>query len=488
MQNQKLKIKNKKYGHIIIMSLLLVVSCLLLVNHGCGQQETPTTTTTSTTTSSTGTTTSTTTSTTTTTDPNLVATPTFTLSPGTYEANSLTVTIECSTLGSQIYYSLDGSTPTPSSRQYTNSLSLEVSKTIKAIAAKSGLTTSEVGTAVYNLYWWQALEDGLNDCVLVLALDSSGNLYAGGSFTEEAGNNLNYIAKWDGSTWEALGTGMNDSVAAITFNSSGHLFAGGAFTSPANHVAKWVSPSWSNLGSGVDDVVRGLIYDTGAGVLYVGGELTAEAGDSLYYYIAKYDELTWTTLSGQFDGRIYDFYVTQTNDLYTAGEFGSIAGFSKTARIAKWDSDSSSWSALGSGISGLMPVVHDIILDSSNNLYAGGQNFNSAGGVTANNIAKWDGDSWFALGNGLSPSVFTVAVDSSDNLYAGGWFTSAEGVVLNNIGKWNNSSWEAVGNGMDSGVYSLAFDSTNNILYAGGTFTTAGSVAARSVAKWGKKQ
>ena len=38
---------------------------------------------------------------------------------------------------------------------------------------------------------------------------------------------------------------------------------------------------------------------------------------------------------------------------------------------------------------------------SGTNLYAGG-NFTTAGGVTANGIAKWDGHAWSALGSGFA--------------------------------------------------------------------------------------
>ena len=38
---------------------------------------------------------------------------------------------------------------------------------------------------------------------------------------------------------------------------------------------------------------------------------------------------------------------------------------------------------------------------SGTNLYAGGY-FTTAGGVTANYIAKWDGSAWSALGSGMS--------------------------------------------------------------------------------------
>ena len=66
----------------------------------------------------------------------------------------------------------------------------------------------------------------------------------------------------------------------------------------------------------------------------------------------------------------------------------------------------------------------------------------------------------------------------------GGDFTTAGGVTVNNIAKWNGSTWSALGTGTDDYVVRLAFDSTGS-LYAGGNFTTAGGIPANYVAKWG---
>ena len=62
--------------------------------------------------------------------------PTFTLSSGSREANSVLVTIESATAGATIYYTDDGSNPSPSSNQYTTPFTLSSSKTIKAMAVK----------------------------------------------------------------------------------------------------------------------------------------------------------------------------------------------------------------------------------------------------------------------------------------------------------------------------------------------------------------
>jgi hypothetical protein len=57
-------------------------------------------------------------------------------------------------------------------------------------------------------------------------------------------------------------------------------------------------------------------------------------------------------------------------------------------------------------------------------LYAAGS-FATAGGVTVNNVAKWDGASWSALGSGMTSYVAALAVfddGSGEGLYAGGGF------------------------------------------------------------------
>jgi len=47
-------------------------------------------------------------------------------------------------------------------------------------------------------------------------------------------------------------------------------------------------------------------------------------------------------------------------------------------------------------------------------------------------------------------------VDGSGNLYIGGGFVVVGNVIANNIAKWNGSSWSALGSGMDNTVSALA--------------------------------
>ncbi len=51
---------------------------------------------------------------------------------------------------------------------------------------------------------------------------------------------------------------------------------------------------------------------------------------------------------------------------------------------------------------------------------------------------------WSALGSGTGTEVLSIAIDGSGNVYAGGTFTSAGGVSANYIAKWNGSAWNSL--------------------------------------------
>lgn len=81
---------------------------------------------------------------------NLNAAPTPTISPsgGTYTGTQQ-VTISDSLSGANIYYTLDGTTPTASSTLYTGAISIAQSETMSAIAVATGYANSAVASAAY---------------------------------------------------------------------------------------------------------------------------------------------------------------------------------------------------------------------------------------------------------------------------------------------------------------------------------------------------
>src|SRR6266700_6023841 len=90
---------------------------------------------------------------------------------------------------------------------------------------------------------------------------------------------------------------------------------------------------------------------------------------------------------------------------------------------------------------------------------------------------------WISMGGlpGADGEVVAAVVDGSGNLYIGGFFTLVGDTFANNIAKWNGSSWMALGSGVNIIVRALAVSGSD--VYAGGQFTTTGGGAANSIAK-----
>src|SRR5207245_10848585 len=158
----------------------------------------------------------------------------------------------------------------------------------------------------------------------------------------------------------------------------------------------------------------------------------------------------WTTLGGGIVGTAVDSLAASGGYVYAGGRFASAGGIS-AANIARWDG--TDWSALGKGIrvydgvGGGENAIVRTLLATGNGLYAGGV-FRLAGNVGATNIARWDGSNWEAVGEGIDVSgdVKAVCVCGVD-LYAGGFFSSAGGNHALSVAKWDGKTWSPLGNG-----------------------------------------
>lgn len=140
------------------------------------------------------------------------------------------------------------------------------------------------------------------------------------------------------------------------------------------------------------------------------------------------------------------------------------------------------WQPTFGGLPGVNGQVHDAaVYDDGNGpmLYVAGT-FDSASGLEASNIARWNGSSWEALGEGIVGSgiaaraleVFDLQDGRGPGLYVAGLFGLAGGQPVANVARFDGDGWSSGGTGITGPVADLIVfdDGSGPALYAGGDF------------------
>ncbi|MBK7878495.1 MAG: hypothetical protein IPJ77_22800 [Planctomycetes bacterium] len=325
--------------------------------------------------------------------------------------------------------------------------------------------------------------------------DGSGEaLYVGGQFRTLNEHLANYIARWNGTGWSTLSTGLNASINAICGHDDGTgpaLYVGGwisqAGSTPVNRIARWRAGAWEAVGAGLPTAPELLeSFDDGTTSLLF-ASVGAGAG------LQAWNGTSWTAfgLAGVGARALKSFDDGSGLKLYMSAYFtppGQPAG----EYVARWNG--TTWEVVGA-LNFLVTSLAVYDDGSGPALYAGGE-FSQVDLVPASGVAKWNGTSWSALGSGISESgssglvrAMTVLTDDQGPvLYCAGWFDTAGGQPANNMAKWNGTSWSALGPGLPFWASDLAVfdpkDCRGPQLFVGGAFTN-NSVGDTYLARWG---
>jgi hypothetical protein len=197
--------------------------------------------------------------------------------------------------------------------------------------------------------------------------------------------------------------------------------------------------------------------------------------DELAWIQPSYPPTTvWNALGGGTNGTVKVLLRTADDNLLVAGVFTQAGGVAVN-NVALWDG--STFSALGSGVTGM--ITCGAVL--GNDIYLGGSGF---GGN--NDLAHWNGTAWSysSVFSGNFAQIFALHVHGG-NLYAAG---ATQGFVGTNnyVQELSGGTWQAVGSNFNGPVTALG--SHDGLIVAGGSFTatTGGSsVSAMYVAEFG---
>lgn len=323
--------------------------------------------------------------------------------------------------------------------------------------------------------------------VLAMAVFDS-ELYVGGGFREAGGQPANFIARWDGSSWNRLTDQPNDMVLSMAVIGS-DLYVGGVFTRigdlQVNRIARWDGVDWHRLGTedangvGISSMAQVIALAADGDDLYVGGVFHEVAGEARFgsgteaFNIARWDGANWHGLDAPEANNRVQAVAVLGSDVFVGGWFENMGG-QRVNNIARWDG--SEWHSLGSGVESNEGLSFDVtsLAVIGSDLFVGGE-FQRAGGLPANGIARWDGSDWHVLDAGAQRNVRSLAVSGTD-LYVG---------RLRVVSRWDGSAWHMLGPDRILGnAYALALTIWDSELYVGGNFTEAGGETANGIARW----
>jgi hypothetical protein len=295
--------------------------------------------------------------------------------------------------------------------------------------------------------------------------DGSGPLPAkpvvGGSFG---------VAAWDATTdqWSTLGAALPYEVRVLAAMPNGDVIAGLRNVSasvPVGDVRRFDGANWTPLVTSMQGVVNAL-HALPNGDLLIGGDFTSVNGVPANG-LARWDGATWTEfaggVAGPFGFSVTKFGVLANGDLVVGGRFSAAGGVAAN-NIAKWNG--TSFSPLGSGLANpgtvvSAPAVTGLETLPNGDLFVCGM-FQVAGGVAVNSVALWNGSSWSPMGAGLGgPSIYSGVLFSAtqlpngDVLVAGGYPVGGGGIWAGRLHRWDGSSWQQQGGALGSFLYAV---------------------------------
>ena len=281
-------------------------------------------------------------------------------------------------------------------------------------------------------------------------------------------------------TWVQRVPNVNGPIDALTVLSDGSLIATGGFTMAgsvaAHQIARYqpATKTWTALAaSGVAaSPVNGILalLPLGGGDFVVGSafdNITNPASNA----IASYDPAQGWSILGtgihDHDNAVYALAALPGGDLIVGGSFSAAGGVAAN-NIARYSPSTQEWTPLGSGVNG---HVYSLLTLPNGDVVVGG-GFNSADTVAADSLARYSPSTgaWSSLGSDLSGGfVYALATVSNGDLIAGGDFL-INGQTIRGIARYNAilNTWSALGAGIGGSVKALATLPSGDLVVGGG--------------------
>jgi uncharacterized delta-60 repeat protein len=298
-----------------------------------------------------------------------------------------------------------------------------------------------------------------------------------------------------------IGTGFNNTVDALNIGSNGKVYVGGEFSKynnvTYNHIVGLNSDGTVNTGFNVGTGISGYVYHIvldSSGKIYVGGNFSEYKGLSQNSLIRLNTDGTkdasfdiGTGFYGLLSAVATVAIDYSTGKIYVGGGFDSYKDVS-ISKLIRLNTDGTKDTSFVIGASTFDSFVQEILLDSSEKVYAGG-NFTTFNGSTQHGLIRLntDGtkDTAFDISDGFGPSsygyVYALAIDTNGKIYVGGAFTTYRNISQNCLIRLNTDGTKDTTFDISDGFNATAPSSpsittividSNGKIYVGGVFNS----------------
>jgi len=360
----------------------------------------------------------------------------------------------------------------------------------------------------------QSFDASLNASVLALAVQSTGQIVVGGTFTVADDSYINRIARFntDGTLDSSFLYGLDgadDSVNAVVSQTDDRILVGGAFTSINDDTSLSIArlmtdgslDSSFDIGAGTDGTVFAIAesFLNGSRVIYVGGNFS-KFDENPSPGVVRVDD------SGAYDstfavgagasGTVYALAVYPTNSIYNAGKvvlggaFTNFEGFA-AANVVRLNTDGTVDTNFSLNVSVGGPV-RAVAIQLDGSVLIGGD-FTNINSTAINRVARLnpDGtlDASFATNviTGINGTVNAIAVQPDNRILVAGQFSQANGVTRQGVTRLLPSGAVDTtinfGSGANGAINAMVIQPTDGKVVIGGGFTEFNGVVCDHIAR-----
>jgi len=175
------------------------------------------------------------------------------------------------------------------------------------------------------------------------------------------------------------------------------------------------------------------------GTMYMTGLLNNTVTGDFHGFL-RYTGTAWEPVPGFTTPAPIKDVLIHNDKLYMCGYFFTSTG-GPGNMVTMFDGET--WSDMGGGVLYALPYstsgIASDLHEWNDDIYVGGQ-FYYAGGVLAENVARWNGHQWCGMGGTYANELPEGSVNGigswRDTLYITGGFDAIDGEVMNNVAKW----------------------------------------------------